>query len=197
MELFAEYPWPFFIEGDDTPKYLPRFGRDAKDQLHAFYEDIRDMKLNEMNEEERLKYLSVIIQRLVRQYVEGRAEAKTGKKVKDFQKETIEGKVHRIYPKEFREAQQRVCSDAFLAIRSRHDQDFVEYFAGSVCSVAQFLRPEEYQFLIQTLMTRPDPNPVGRKSLSWEDIKAIAMIAISACSFLVRPREAETQRSLS
>ena len=197
MELFAEYPWPFFIEGDDTPKYLPRFGRDAKDQLHAFYEDIRDMKLNEMNEEERLKYLSVIIQRLVRQYVEGRAEAKTGKKVKDFQKETIEGKVRRIYPKEFREAQQRVCSDAFLAIRSRHDQDFVEYFAGSVCSVAQFLRPEEYQFLIQTLMTRPDPNPVGRKSLSWEDIKAIAMIAISACSFLVRPREAETQRSLS
>ena len=43
-----------------------------------------------MNEEERLKHLSLIIQRLVNKYVEGRAEAKTGKKVKDFQKETIE-----------------------------------------------------------------------------------------------------------
>ncbi len=36
IELFAEYPWPFFIEGDDTPKYLPRFGRDADDQLRCF-----------------------------------------------------------------------------------------------------------------------------------------------------------------
>src|SRR5262249_7424426 len=151
IELFAEYPWPFFIEGDDTPKYLPRFGRDAKDQLHAFYKDIHDMKLDEMIEEERVKQLSVIIKRLVEKYVEGRAEAKTGMKVKDFRKETIEGRgdrLYRIYPNEFREAQQRVCSDAFLAMRSRHDQDFVEFFAGSLCSVAQFLSPDEYQFLI-------------------------------------------------
>src|SRR5204863_739849 len=143
IELFAEYPWPFFIEGDDTPKYLPRFGRDAKDQLHAFYKDIDDMKLDEMNEEERLKHLSLIVQRLVKQYVDGRAEAKTGKKVKDFPKRMVDDRERRIYPKEFREAQQRVCSDAFLAMRSRHDQDFVEFVAGSLCSVAQFLRLDE------------------------------------------------------
>jgi CRISPR-associated protein Cmx8 len=196
--LFAEYPWPFFIEGEDTPKYLPRFGRDAKDQFRAFHKDVCDMKLDEMNEEDRLKHLGVIIQRLVYRYVEGRAEAKTGKKVKDFQvMKGDDGKERRNYPKEFREAEQRVCSDAFLAMRSRHDQDFVEFFAGSVCSVAQFLRQDEYQFLIQTLMTKPDPNPVGRKGLSWEDVKAIAMIAVSACSFQVRPRDAETQGSPS
>ena len=36
IELFAEYPWPFFLEGDETPKYLPRFGRDAKELFRAF-----------------------------------------------------------------------------------------------------------------------------------------------------------------
>ncbi len=191
IELFAEYPSPFFIEGDDTPKYLPRFGRDAKDQLLASYQDIHDMKLNEMNEEDRLKHLGVIAQRLVKKYVDGRAEAKTGKKVKDFPKRPIKDREVRDYPEDFREAQQRVCSDAFLAMRSRHDQDFVEFFAGSICSVAQFLPPDDFQFLIQTLMTKPDPNPVGQKGLSWEDVKAVAMIAVSACSFQVRPRDTE------
>jgi hypothetical protein len=197
IELFAEYPAPFFIEGDDTPKYLARFGRDAKDQLHAFHKDLYDMELAEMNEKERLKHLSLILQRLVYKYVEGRAEVKTGKRVKEFPKRTIKDKEVRIYPKEFREAQQRVCSDAFLAMRSRHDQDFVEFFAGSICSVAQFLPTEDYQFLIQILMAKPDANPVGQKGLSWEDVKAMAMIAVSACSFQVRPRDTEPQGSPS
>ncbi len=47
------------------------------------------MKLDEMNDEERLKHLSLIVQRLVHKYVERRAEMKTGKKVKDFKKELI------------------------------------------------------------------------------------------------------------
>src|SRR5262249_50408267 len=117
IELFAEYPWPFFIEGDDTPKNLPRFERAAKHQSSAFTKDRYAMKLDEMNEEERLKHLGVIIQRLVYRYVEGRAEAKTGKKVTDFQvMKDQDGRVRRNYPKEFREAEQRVCSDAFLAM---------------------------------------------------------------------------------
>ena len=197
IELFAEYPWTFFIEGDQTPKYLPRFGRDAKEQFQAFGEDLRDMRIDEMNNDERLKQLGLIIQRLVTKYVEGRAESKTGKRVKEFPKATIDGKERRVFPTEFREAQQRVCSDAFLAIRSRHDQDFVEFFAGSICSVAQYLSPEEYQFLIKTLMTKPDPKLIRHDVLSWEDVKSIAMIAISACSFNVRPRVAQAQGSPS
>jgi CRISPR-associated protein Cmx8 len=197
IELFAEYPWPFFIEGNDTPRYLPRFGRDAREQFRAFQGDLKDMKPDEMDDEERLKHLGLVIQRLINRYVEGRAEVKTGKKVKDFPKTTVDGKERRVYPQEFREAEQRVCSDTFLAMRSRHDQDFVEFFAGSVCSVAQFLPPADYQFLTQVLMTRPDPSPVGEKRLSWEDVKAIAMIAVSARSFQARPRDSETQGSSS
>jgi CRISPR-associated protein Cmx8 len=197
IELFSEYPWAFFIEGDRTPKYLPRFGRDAREQFQAFHEDLKDMTIHEMNKDEELKQLGLVIQRLVAKYVEGRAEAKTGMKVKDLPKATVDGKERRIFPIEFREAQQRVCSDAFLAIRSRHDQDFVEFFAGSICSVAQYLSPEEYQFLIKTLMTKPDPKQIHHNTLSWEDVKAVAMIAISACSFNVRPRDAQAQGSPS
>ena len=121
-------------------------------------------------------------------------------KVKEFRRRKIEGKGDRlypVYPKEFLEAQQRVCSDAFLSMRSRHDQDFIEFFAGSLCSVPQFLTAEEYQFLIRTLMTKPASDPLADKVLSWEDIKAIAMIAVSACSYRVRPRDTESQRSPS
>ncbi len=196
-ELFAEYPWPFFVSADETPKYLPRFGRDGLGKFLALRKDTHQGSFQEMDDEQRLQHLSLVIQRLVIKYVEGRAESKTGKKVKDFPRRTVDGKVRRVYPNEFREAQQRVCSDAFLAMRSRHDQDFVEFFAGSVCSVAQFLTPADYQFLTGVLMTRPDPSPLGRGRISWEDVKAVAMIAVSACSYNVRPRDADAQGSPS
>ena len=163
IELFAEYPWPFFIEGDDTPKYLPRFGRDARDQFRAFYEDIHDMTFDEMDEDDTLKHLGLVLQRLVNKYVEGRAEAKTGKKVKDFPKarpSTARSGVD-LSRRSSARPSSRVCSDAFLAMRSRHDQDFVEFFAGSICSVAQFLPRDDYQFLT------PHPDDQARPRTRW------------------------------
>ncbi len=210
IELFSEYPWPFFIEGEQTPRFLPRFGRDAKEQFHNFQRDLRGMALKEMDAEERIKHLGTVVQKIINRYVEGRAEKKTGIKVSSLPKRVVKDKqgqslkkpngedlVLPVYPKEFREVQQRVCSDAFLSMRSRHDQDFVEYFAGSICSVDHQLSQANYQFLVQILMTNPDPNPVGPKRLCWEDVKAIAMIAASACSFQVRPHDAESQGSSS
>lgn len=211
IELFAEYPWPFFIEGDDTPRYLPRFGRDARERFQSLHGSIHDMGIiEEMDEEEKGKHLSLVIQRIVNAYVEWRAEKKTGIKVSGLEKVPVKNKrgeplkkkngetlMLPAYPKEFREAQQRVCADAFLSMRSRHDQDFVGYFAGSICQANHRMSQDNYQFLVGVLMTNPDPNPVGRKRLSWEDIKAIAMIAVSACSFNVRPRDDEAQGSPS
>jgi len=211
IELFAEYPWPFFIEGDDTPRYLPRFGRDARERFQSLHGSIHDMGIiEEMDEEEKGKHLSLVIQRIVNAYVEWRAEKKTGTKVSGLEKVPVKNKrgeplkkkngetlMLPAYPKEFREAQQRVCADAFLSMRSRHDQDFVGYFAGSICQANHRMSQDNYQFLVGVLMTNPDPNPVGRKRLSWEDIKAIAMIAVSACSFNVRPRDDEAQGSPS
>jgi hypothetical protein len=210
IELFAEYPWPFFIEGDQTPKYLPRFGRDARERFQSFHGSMSGMEIDKMDEEEKVKHLSLVVQRIINAYVEWRAEKKTGIKISGLKKEPARNKQGNplkkkngevlmlpVYPKEFREAQQRVCTDAFLSMRSRHDQDFVEYFAGSICQADHQLSQANYQFLVGVLMTNPDPNPVGRKRLCWEDIKAIAMIAVSACSFNVRPRDLESQGSPS
>ena len=105
------------------------------------------MKLDEMDDEERLKHLGARHPATHQQVRRTAAEKKTGIKVEapkrspGQERRAVEDKTAKIdvpvYPKEFREAQQRVCSDAFLAMRSRHDQDFVEFFAGSICSVAQ------------------------------------------------------------
>jgi hypothetical protein len=195
LELFAEYPWTFFIEGDQTPKYLPRFGRDAKAQFATFQQETYDVTMDEIdNDDERLRKLGLVIQRLVNKYVEGRAEVKTGKKAKEFPKDE---KGHRAYTAEFREAQQRVCSDAFLQMRSRHDEDFVEFFTGSICSVPQYLKADEFAFLTKLLMTKPDPNPIARQGLNRDDVKALAMIAVSVCAYNVRTREPQKQGSAS
>ncbi len=192
VELFAKRPWTFFVEHERTPKYIPRFGTDARTQFRAIYQDTYEMTREQMSDIDRF---SRIIQRLVNKYVEGRAEAKTGKRVKDFHKETVNGKVRRLYPNDFREAQQRVCSDAFLSMRSRHDQDFVEYFVGSICSVGQYLPPHDYQFLTSILMRKSQRDATGPILPCWEDVKALAMIAVSACSYSSQPRESKTQES--
>ena len=191
IELFAKYPWSFFVEGDETPKYLPRFGRDGREKFQASRKDTSDMSIDAMNQEERTKRLSEIIQRLVYKYIEGRAASKLGIKLDKLPTEIVDGKKRRVYPdlRKFREYQVGVCSDAFLSMRSRHDQDFVEFFAGSICSVAQYLPPEDFRFLTKILMTAPDPSPIARQGLTRDDIKAIAMVAVSACSFQVRPRD--------
>jgi CRISPR-associated protein Cmx8 len=168
------------------------------------------MKIEEMNDDDRLKLLGLIIQRLVNNYVDRRAEKKTGIKIAEFPTAIAKNKDGEplkkkngkdlrlpVYTKEFRQTQQRVCTDAFLGMRSRHDQDFIEFFAGTICSLDPPLTADNLQFLIHVLRTLPDPNPVGEKRLSWEDVKAIAMIAVSARSFQVRPRETETPRSPS
>jgi len=192
LELFADRPWTFFVEHERTPRFIPRFGTDARTQFRAIFQDTQDMKNDEMSDSDRL---GRIVQRLVNKYVEGRAEAKTGKKVKAFPKETVNGRERRIYPNEFREAQQRVCSDIFLSMRSRHDQDFVESFVGSICSVAQYLPSDDYQFLTSVLMRQSQKDATGPVLPCWEDVKALAMIAVSACSYATQPRESSTQQA--
>jgi CRISPR-associated protein Cmx8 len=192
IDLFNDYPAPFFIEGEKTPKFIPRFGRDARAKFQALFQDTRDMKPDDMTDDERL---ALIVHRLVSRYVDGRAEAKSGLKVDTFKKRIDDrtGRSYTDYPKAFREKQESVCSQAFLEMRSRHDQVFVDYFAGSICSVAQRLNQDDYRFLTRILLTRSDPNPTGRKTLNWEDVKALAMIAVSARSYVVHPRDPQPE----
>ena len=75
---------------------------------------------------------------------------------------------------------EKVCGDAFLAMRGRNDRDFVAYFAGTICSVPQWLPEKEYLEVSQALTT------------DWDKVKTLAMLALSACSYLPQSKE-ETQ----
>ena len=78
----------------------------------------------------------------------------------------------KVYPKEFREAREKVVSDAFLAMRSRREEDFVEYFTGTICSVPHYVQEPDYLDLSHALMHTPDT------------VKNLAMLALSAFSYL-------------
>jgi CRISPR-associated protein Cmx8 len=129
-----------------------------------------------MTDEGREHLLAQRIYDLVRHYTRIKAENKSGKKLVDFKKDEV-GKI--IYPHEYREAVEKTCMDAFLAMRGRREQDFVEYFTGTICSVPQFLPPEDYLLVSQSLLD------------DWERVKSLAMLAISANSYISQPQKAK------
>lgn len=74
-------------------------------------------------------------------------------------------------PSAYREAREKVCLDAFLAMRGRRSrEDFIAYFTGTICSVPQFLPREEHAKLAQKLLSEPE---------GWEEVKSLAMLALA------------------
>lgn len=114
------------------------------------------------------------VQEMVQAYVRGRTESRTGIVFKNISMSTDDqGRRRRQYPQAWREAQPKVAQEAFLQMRARRQQqDFVEYFAGTICSVGQFLPSAEYQALVAALLARGDDE-------QWEDVRSLAMIATS------------------
>ena len=89
--------------------------------------------------------LEILVYKLIQNYVNRKTEDRCGiawdslKKVKDES-----GRERTDVPEEYREAREKVASDIFLAMRSRREQDFVDYFTATICSVRQFLSTDEY-----------------------------------------------------
>jgi CRISPR-associated protein Cmx8 len=120
--------------------------------------------------------LSKRVYSIVLQYVLHRTEDRTGLTWKQAQAQAVvdpqTGK--KVLPREYRDAREKVCQSAFLAMRScRSRQDFVEFFTGTVFYVPQFLPPAEYQLLAQALFG-PDAE--------WEQVKALSILTLSALS---------------
>ena len=187
IELFSSYPAPFFVTGDETPRFLPRFGKDASLMFRVMAQDaliMTDFDPKDMDAEERVKNLAYIVQRLVHAYVSRHAAERVGKEKSQFKVIEKAGKPKRIYGIEYLEARAKACTSVFLAMRSRHNQEFVDYFASSICSVPQVIPPRDFQFLTSILLQRSNQHPTERTSLCWEDVKALAMIAASASSYV-------------
>jgi CRISPR-associated protein Cmx8 len=176
--MLAERPWPFFVRGEGTPRSLPWFAADAAAKLKAEHEaHERELEVYDAMQKESPAAagtppkppLPDLVRRLVRRYVLQKTEEKSGLKweaVKDTRAE--DGRV--AVPKPFREAKEKVIADAFLAMRSRREQDFVDYFTATICSARQFLREEEFGVVADALLTRP------------EDVKTLTLLALSASS---------------
>ena len=175
--VLHRYPMPVFVHNrEKSPKDF--FGRDVRsmfsvvEQALQFQKEEMKMEATKLSEEACDNQLALRIYRLIQTYVNHRTEEKSGKKYKDFSANRDE-KNRVIYPDEYREAREKVCSDAFLAMRGRREQDFVEYFSGTICSVPQYLPETEFVAVAEALHS------------DWERAKTLSMLALSAHSYLV------------
>jgi CRISPR-associated protein Cmx8 len=108
---------------------------------------------------------------LIREYVERRARARSG--IDNPRRTGEDGKTW--YPKEYREACEKICSDAFYRLRAcKSREDFMRYFADTICSVPHNLSRDNYQLIAGYLIKQDD---------SWQDLKSLAMLALSKFSY--------------
>ena len=105
--------------------------------------------------------LEPLILQLVRGYVSRKVKNRTGL-------EWESSKEHEPSKKSYSEARERIAREAFLAVRSRSGQDFVAYFAGTLCSVPHHLKQEQFILLSRALHERT------------EDVRTLTLLALSA-----------------
>ncbi len=167
------YSWKLFIYNPTKPMFN-FFGVDAKNCFKILIEDLEKKERSKIQMPELANdQLARSVYRLIRGYAQFKSESKSG-----VQYESIKDSIKtQGYPKAYREAREKVCSDAFLAMRGRREADFIEYFTGTICSVPHFLPEDEF---IQ----------VGHALLhDWETVKTLSMLALSAHSYLTSPKK--------
>lgn len=71
----------------------------------------------------------------------------------------------------YKKEKEKIARDAFLAVRSRTEKmDFINYFASTLCSVPQYLKPEDFVSLTQALYEDTDK------------VRTLTLLALSANS---------------
>jgi len=174
LEIMANYPVELLVYSQGkTPKNMHYFCMDASKRFHATKKQQTPEK-DMSTEENRDDLLTLRIHNLIRNYVRRKAESRSKIKLDEILKD---GEGKRIYPTDYREAVEKVCMDAFLALRGRREQDLVEYFTGTLCSVPHYLPEEDFLLVSRALINEP------------EKVKTLAMLAISASSYLPRNKQ--------
>jgi CRISPR-associated protein Cmx8 len=69
---------------------------------------------------------------------------------------------------EYNRMKSKVAREAFLAIRSRTETDFIDYFASTLCAFSHFLSEQDYESLAKALYKETDK------------IRTLTMLALSA-----------------
>ncbi len=150
-DLFQTRPWPLFVCCDKTDDPVTPAAGKPRPQLET------------------------LIYGLVRNYVNRKTENKCNTtwdnitkrpKIKDEKT----GRERLDIPKDYSDAREKIVSDVFLAMRSRREQDFVDYFTATICSVGQYLPADDFPTVAQALIQEPDK------------VKTITLLALSANS---------------
>ena len=134
------------------------------DAIEAFkYERIQ---MNQANPDSSNKEIEPLVFELVRNYVSRKFSGKYDLKWSEV-KDNPEQK------KKYEDAKEKVAKDAFLAVRSRTEKDdFINYFASTLCSVPQYLKSEDYVTLTKALYD----------DTKRDHIRTLTLLALSANS---------------
>jgi len=171
----------------DTPddKGPPQFANDAAKKFRHetdLFTQTRE-RFKTMPEAERTKVqapLPVIINRVVRNYLIAKTEAKPGLSLKKF-RDGNEGVKWGDIPKDllddFNKAKQKLAQSLFLEFRSRKEQAFVDHFAATFFSVTQRL-PEADRLDLANVLTKDVLTKEDRR----DDLKTLTLLALSANS---------------
>lgn len=81
---------------------------------------------------------------------------------------------------DYREMKAKLAREAFLAIRSRTGQDFIDYFVSTLCSVSQSMSEQRFVALTQALVNDTD------------NIRTLTMLALAAQTPNPQPSSAQS-----
>jgi CRISPR-associated protein Cmx8 len=105
--------------------------------------------------------LETLVYRAVNNYLRFKLDSKYGLGWK-----AVQGKPQE--ESDYREKKAKLARDAFLAVRSRTGQDFVEYFVSTLCSVSQSMGEDRFIALTQALVRDTD------------NVRTLTMLALAA-----------------
>jgi CRISPR-associated protein Cmx8 len=101
-----------------------------------------------------------LVYQLVGTYITAKLRSKHQLEWKSVQGSSREG--------EYGDKKTKIAKDAFLSVRSRTGDDFVEYFVSTLCSFPQFLNEEGYATLAQAL------------HMDTDKVRTLTLLALSA-----------------
>ncbi len=175
--ILADWPAPFFVVGEKTPRNLPWFFLDARQKFQDLFEEhqgnlevYQAMAAVDPTAPRALSETppSLLVHHMVRTYLNEKAEAKSGIDLEKFKEG---GKINwEKVPAAFGETKRKLAESIFLEFRSRRDQAFIDRFVGTFCSAKQYLTEREFCVVADHLMQRTD------------DVKTLTLLALSANS---------------
>lgn len=177
-KLFETLPGEFFLRSEKTPRLMRNFSADVNRQFRNLQHSHPELQPEESpmtDDNPSDDRLASLVLRMVRTYVRRKAEDRSGILYDSFndkkRKNERTGREEMDVPARYREEQEHVAEKAFLEVRSRHDQDFSQYFAEHFASVSQTKsigRDDDYKLIFDALVTRRD------------DVRTLALLALSA-----------------